>query len=112
MDKKMTFHNVGQGNFTFVTSPGHADLVIDMGSSMNPLEPHPLPKTWKEDLRDRISRKIQLTMKLDVIVTHADRDHLNMLAELFALFVGPTYENLKLNILLGGDETNYYPTDE
>lgn len=111
---KVTFFNVGQGDCTIIESPENGILIIDGGSS-NTEGIKDLDESNKiESLSHRVFNyllpKIKLDTKINFIITHSDKDHLNL--------IGSIITNIKrlfplkvMGILLGGNENEYKKED-
>lgn len=103
---KITVWNVGQGSCTTVEIPENPLLLVDFGSSKNPPEQK---SNWKRNLTNDLLTIAQAAKKLQVIISHSDKDHLNLAKSLFS-----ELDNLQSNgheieymITFGGKKDSY-----
>lgn len=103
---EVTFANVGQGNCTLVTVPGQIPLLVDAGSSKKPIDGSSLETTIKT-----IIKKIEQASddkQLFVIVSHADKDHINKIAQICTPLLKKKFS---IEFLLGGSPEFYTKED-
>lgn len=83
---ELAFFNVGQGNCTIVKAPNKQDIfIIDAGSSALPNE-NIDQATISFAVKDWILKSSQKTYNVHFILSHADRDHYNLMAPICAAF--------------------------
>jgi len=118
---KVTFHDIGQGNCTVVTSPSKKVLVIDAGSSNTTGIPG-VPSTGKfEHLSTRVLDSVREDLTsgnwLWFVVSHPDKDHLNLVefmvreSGFLDLDAKEPIEGRVLGVLLGGERNIYKKAD-
>ena len=97
---QFTSFNVGQGACS-VYETGQKILVVDCGSIKYPSQ---------RELRNfftEIFNKIQKKKNLDIIISSKDKDHNNFLPTILNGIIERNLGEIKINILLGGDEMSY-----
>jgi beta-lactamase superfamily II metal-dependent hydrolase len=99
---EVTFFNIGQGNCTLVTKPGQKTMLVDAGYSKAPLD-DPSCKNVISEIIDTIKTKTP-DKKLFVIASHADKDHINLLATICSSLLK---DNFSIEFLLGGAPSFY-----
>jgi len=111
VDPSLSFINVGQGNCVIVDCGEGSKLVVDCGSTgTTGVSSSTGQKKTKDELVTAI-KKEQLNeggKKILILVTHPDKDHLNLLSKIFK---EPEYFE-EMTVLLGGSFDQYFETTE
>lgn len=113
---EVTFHNVGQGNCTVIKSPRRQVLVVDAGSS-NTVGVEGIPERGKyEVLADKIFTSIKDDLEaskwLWFVVSHPDKDHLNLVTKIIESAREVFGASLNLGVLLGGPQKDKYKKED
>lgn len=103
---EVTFFNVGQGNCTLVTYPEQIPTLVDAGSSKAPIDGSNL-NTTIETIIKKIAQASD-DKKLFVIVSHADKDHVNKIQAICQKLLK---KGFSINFLLGGNPQLYQKED-
>lgn len=108
------FHNIGQGNCTVIKSPDKRVLVVDAGSSNTTGIPGIPDKDKYRVLAQRvfesIEREVSFSKWLVFIVSHPDRDHLNLVKRMIDL-ARTSIPDVFVGVLLGGTYNIYSKED-
>ena len=81
-DLSVTFFNIGQGNCVVSNCPSGNSLIVDCGSSEKNNPGIYRATIDINNVRDRI-RKLAIGKPVTVFITHLDKDHYNLLPEIF-----------------------------
>ncbi len=81
-DLSVTFFNIGQGNCVVSNCPSGNSLIVDCGSSEKNNPGIYRATIDINNVRERI-RKLAIGKPVTVFITHLDKDHYNLLPEIF-----------------------------
>lgn len=113
------FYNVGQGHCCIVKTQKNGVIIIDAGSSSTigidwkkpPNKGKPLIQLLANDIFDSVKNDMKRLKKLNFIITHADKDHLNLAEPIVRMAIYTREDEFlkkeNIQFILGGKKTDF-----
>lgn len=106
------FYNVGQGHCVVARSAKNGVLIIDAGSSSTVGVDEVTVKTGQilhlaKQIFSSIDGDLNKGSALSFIITHADKDHLNLAQPIIVEVINKYAKNNKIRFILGNQESQY-----
>lgn len=107
------FYNVGQGHCCVASTQKNGIIIIDAGSSSTMGVDEVTHKKNKNNqlathIFDSVKNSIKTLGKLNFIITHADKDHLNLAEPIVRMVIKDNLlKKRNIQFILGGEENDY-----